>query len=52
MDIGIDESREGSRSPYYELELRVLDQANYPVEQRFWPPSPGRYEPEYRGPCP
>jgi hypothetical protein len=52
IDIGIDSSRMGSRSPYYELERRIIAETGYPVEYRSWPPSENKYSPEYEGPCP
>jgi RHS repeat-associated protein len=52
IDIGIDSSRQGSRSPYYMLELRELARAVYPVDRRPWPPSGQSYAPVDLGPCP
>lgn len=52
IDIGVDSSRQGSRSPYYELELRIIAETGYPVERRPWPASPNQYQPVYAGPCP
>lgn len=52
IDIGIDNSRKDSRSPYYELEQRIIAETGYPVERRPWPPSRIEYEPEDPGRCP
>lgn len=53
IDIGIDSSRQQTRSPYYALELRELAAVNYPVEHRPWGPSPNQYvDEDYGGPCP
>jgi RHS repeat-associated protein len=52
IDIGIDSSRQGSRSPYYALELRQIAEAGYPVDRRPWPASPSPYTPDDDGPCP
>lgn len=52
IDVGIDGGRQGSRSPYYALELRKIAEAGYPVERRPWPASPGAYTPPDPGPCP
>lgn len=52
LDIGIDTSRLGSRSPYYDLEKRIFAEFGYPVEPRAWPPSPNTYTPSDPGPCP
>lgn len=52
IDIGIDTSRRGSRSPYYALEQREISRARYAVESKPWPPSPVTYTPHDFGPCP
>lgn len=53
IDIGIDSSRQETRSPYYALELRELAAANYPVERQPWGPSLNQYvDEDYGGPCP
>lgn len=52
LDIGIDKSRISSRSPYYELEMRIVGEEGYPVEPRFWTQSPNPYAPADLGPCP
>lgn len=52
IDIGIDTSRVGSRSPYYALELRIMMETGYPVDRRPWPASSSEYEPEAGEPCP
>jgi hypothetical protein len=41
-----------TRSPYYELEQRILAETGYPVEHRFWWASPPYVDANYQGPCP
>jgi hypothetical protein len=52
IDIGIDKGRKEPRSPYYELEQRILAETGYPVEHRFWRSSPPYVDANYQGPCP
>jgi hypothetical protein len=52
IDIGLDSSRRGSLSPYYQLELRIIAETGYPVERRSWEASPDQYTPDDPGPCP
>jgi hypothetical protein len=39
IDIGLDANRRGPRSPFYEMERRTLNDANYPTTPMNWPPS-------------
>ena len=52
IDIGIDRSRQGNRSPYYELEQRIITETGYPVEERFWFSSARPYPGVRIGACP
>ena len=52
IDIGIDSGRQGNRSPYYELERRVIAETGYPVEERWWFPSARPYPGIREGACP
>jgi hypothetical protein len=40
IDIGINPTRPGGRSPFYEMEKRVIGDANYPTTPVYWPPWP------------
>ncbi len=51
-DIGIDASRQGSRSPYYELERVAVLRRGYPTIPTPWPPSPSSYAPLPQPECP
>lgn len=52
IDIGIDRSRQGNRSPYYELEQRIITETGYSVEERFWFSSARPYPGVRVGACP
>lgn len=40
IDIGINPTRPGGRSPFYEMEKRAIGDANYPTTPVYWPPWP------------
>jgi len=51
-DIGIDASRQGSRSPYYELERVAAMRRGYPTIPTPWPSSPATYQVAPQPACP